>query len=275
MEGEYTIDDQDIPYQKKIDLWETGFGLQAVDGLKPSDYMVSLAKENIAGKLTYEQVDTAIKHYHEHEDATTKEADIVSLRITELLSRKGFVFSPATLKSIHRTLFFDVFSDFRIKIGDYRQYNISKSEPILEGKSVSYADYAMIFQTLDYDFSNEKSFDYSNLDKPDIIAHIQKFISAIWQIHPFGEGNTRTITVFLIKYLEEFGYQLNNDPFKKYAKYFRDALVLDNASRQFQKTLYLKHFFENLLLSTEHDLSLDKMYQEVLGVKDIKHEDKE
>lgn len=166
MEGEYTIDDHDIPYQKKIDLWETGFGLQAVDGLEPSDYMVSLAKENIAGKLTYEQVDTAIKHYHEHEDATTKEADIVSLRITELLSRKGFVFSPATLKSIHKTLFFDVFSDSRIKIGDYRKYNISKSEPILEGKSVSYADYAMIFQTLDYDFSNEKSFDYSNLDKP-------------------------------------------------------------------------------------------------------------
>ncbi|EMP64500.1 hypothetical protein D819_07182, partial [Streptococcus mutans AC4446] len=123
-----------------------------------------------------------------------------SLRIAELLSRSGFSFSPATLLTIHKELFQDIFDD-SIPVGQFRQTNISKKEAVLNGESVIYADYPMIQATLDYDFQQEKIFRYSGLSKETMVQHIQSFISGIWQIHPFREGNTRTITVFLIKYL--------------------------------------------------------------------------
>ena len=93
---------------------------------------------------------------------------------------------------------------------------------------------------------------------------VKKFISGIWQIHPFGEGNTRTVTVFLIKYLRFLGFIVDNEPFHQKAKYFRDALVLDNATVMKKHPEYLEAFFDNLLLHGHHLLSLSEMYQTIL-----------
>ena len=62
----------------------------------------------------------------------------------------------------------------------------------------------------------------------DVVAHIAKFVSGIWQIHPFGEGNTRTTTVFTIKYLRSIGFDVNNDLFADKSWFFRNALVRAN-----------------------------------------------
>ena len=118
-----------------------------------------------------------------------------------------------------------------------------------------YSDFPFIAATLDYDFQQERDFSYARLDKKAIVAHIQSFILGIWQIHPFREGNTRTITVFLIKYLRSLGFEIDNDPFQKHAKYFRDALVLDNAKLVHKRSDFLIAFFENLLLNGQNDLS--------------------
>ncbi len=239
MQPTYNIDNPNLPYQTKLDLWQTGFGLQQVDGLTPSAYMEELAEKQARGSYSYEQVYEEITAYHQSTDNSTAEADLVSLRIAELLSRSGFSFSPATLLIIHKELFQDIFDD-SIPVGQFRQTNISKKEAVLNGESVIYADYPMIQATLDYDFQQEKIFRYSGLSKETMVQHIQSFISGIWQIHPFREGNTRTTTVFLIKYLREFDFKVDNTPFQKHAEFFRDALVLNNAKILQKRLEFLK-----------------------------------
>lgn len=268
MEHTYEIDNPNLPYQTKLDLWQTGFGLQEVDGLKPSDYMVELATEHIEGKLNYQQVYDQITKYHVETDDSTKEADIVSLRIVELLSSTAFKFAPTTLKAIHRELFYEVLPQ-GVKLGEYRPYNISKKEAILEGDSVVYDHFSTIADSLAYDFDQEKNYDYRGKSREEMVAHLRQFISGIWQIHPFGEGNTRTVTVFMIKYLRSLGFTVDNDPFKENSCYFRDALVLDNAKLDKKHPEYLEHFFDNLLLGGEHKLSLREMYETVVSPQSL------
>lgn len=264
MNPTYEIDTLNLSYQTKLELWQTGFGLQQVDGLTPSQYMVDLATEHIEGKIDYQQVYDQISQYHDETDDSSKEADIVSLRIVELLSNSAFKFAPTTLKAIHRELFYEVLPQ-GVKLGEYRLNNIRKDEPILEGASVIYDDYRTIADSLAYDFNEEKNIDYRQKTREEIVNHIRKFISGIWQIHPFGEGNTRTVTVFMIKYLRSLGFDLDNTPFKNHSRYFRDALVLDNAKLDRYHPEFLERFFENLLLEGQHTLSLKAMYKEVLS----------
>jgi len=252
----YEIDNPNLSYQTKLDLWETGFGLQKVDDLEPSPYMRELAEQNSQGKLTYQEVYDQVTVYHQETDDSTREADLVAMRIVELLSSNAFKFAPTTLKLIHRELFFGLLPH-GIPLGEYRSYNITKSEAVLNGDSVIYDDFRTVADSLTYDFQQESQFDYRGKSDIEVVQHIKTFISGIWQIHPFGEGNTRTITVFLIKYLRTMGFQVDNKPFQENAKYFRDALVLDNAKLFQKKTEYLERFFENLLLAGEHDLEID------------------
>ena len=256
---------EDIPYNiEKIDSlspaekrynWEISFGLQAVDDLRPSKYMIALSEDNISGSKIYSEISDEIEKYHSNSQANQeeREADLVSLQIAGILSENAFVFSPVALKGIHRNLFGGVLSS-NIPIGEYRQYNISKKERVLSGKSVSYSPYYLIKDTLAFDFGNEKYFDYSAFSKEEKAHHVMKFISSIWQIHPFGEGNTRTCAVFAVLYLRSIGFQIDNAPFHKHSKYFRDALVLDNFPES-RKPEYLKMFTDNLLLAGKHNLA--------------------
>ena len=128
----------------------------------------------------------------------------------------------------------------------------------IDGESVFYANADMIYQTLDYDFSNEKTFDYSKLTMEEKINHLARFIANIWQIHPFGEGNTRTTAVFTIKYLNSLGFKVNNEPFEKHSWYFRNALVRANYTNMtkgiYMNTEYLEKFLRNLLLNEKNEL---------------------
>ena len=265
MQPTYNIDNPNLSYEAKQELWETGFGLQKVDGLTPSVYMEELADKQARGEYTYEQVYEEITKYHQSTDASTQEADIVSLRIVEMLSHNGFSLRPTILLHIHKELFQDVF-DKNIPVGEYRTVNITKNEPVLKGSTVIYSDFPLIHATLDYDFQQERDFSYAGMNERSIVKHIQTFISGLWQIHPFREGNTRTITVFLIKYLWSLGFEMDNQPFQNHTRYFRDALVLDNAKLAHKRSDFLTAFFENLLLNGQNDLSSEKMYRE-LGIR--------
>ena len=245
---------------EKSEAWQTAIGLQAVDGLKTSEYLLDTAKDHIEGKITIDEAQKRIHSYYEQRSTRTetenetKEADIVSARITKLLGEKAFQFSPAEWITIHRRLFEGVFDH----AGQIRQYNISKKEWILNGASVIYADFNSIKDTLDYDFSTEKQFSYEGLSVEASVNHLAKFASDIWQIHPFGEGNTRATAVFMIKYMKTFGFRVNNDAFRENSWYFRNALVRANYNN-LQKgihstTKFLELFFANLLLGTNHEL---------------------
>ena len=245
---------------EKSAAWQTAIGLQDVDGLQISDYLLETAKEHIEGKIDIATAQKRIYSYYEQRDVRmtaeqdTKEADIVASRIAELLAEKTFQLSPAELQSIHRRLFTGVFKS----AGQYRTYNISKKEWVLNGASVFYAAYDSIRDTLDYDFSQEKAFSFADLDAAQSIKHIAKFISGIWQIHPFCEGNTRTTAVFMIKYLQTFGFHVSNQVFADNSWYFRNALVRANYN-DLQKdvhatTAFLEQFMENLLTGANHNL---------------------
>ncbi|MDR2664712.1 MAG: Fic family protein [Oscillospiraceae bacterium] len=241
--------------------WKTAIGLQDVDGIAVSDYLVSAADANIRGDISLDETERLLVEYYKNKPSgtagkeRTEEADKVSLRIARLLSSKAFRLSPVELMSIHRRLFDGIY-DFAGKI---RENNITKKEWVLNYDTVYYGDCEDIRELLDYDFDREKSYDYSKPDEKQAVDHIAKFITDLWQIHAFSEGNTRTIAVFTIKYLRTFGYDVTNDTFEKHSLYFRNALVRANYNRYAQgikaTTVYLNRFFGNLLFGEKNKLS--------------------
>lgn len=245
---------------EKSETWQTAIGLQAVDGLKTSAYLLDTAKEHIEGKISIDEAQKRIQSYYEQRaDRTevendTKEADIVSARIAKLLGEKAFQFSPAEWLTIHRRLFDGVF----YHAGQIRQYNITKREWVLKGDTVTYAAWNSIKDTLDYDFATEKQYSYAGLSVEHCVKHLAKFASDIWQIHPFCEGNTRATAVFMIKYMKTFGFKVNNNAFEKNSWYFRNALVRANYNDLqngiHATTKFLEKFFSNLILGTEYEL---------------------
>ena len=245
---------------EKSEAWQTAIGLQAVDGLKTSVYLLDTAKEHIEGKLSMDEAQKRIQSYYEQRadraeiEHDTKEADIVSARIAQLLGEKAFQFSPAEWLNIHRRLFEGVFSH----AGRIRDYNITKKEWVLKGDTVTYASWNSIRETLEYDFTAEKQFSYEGVSVDAAVRHLAKFTSDIWQIHPFGEGNTRATAVFMLKYMKTFGFKVNNDPFENNSWYFRNALVRANyndlQNGVYATTKFLELFFSNLILGTEYEL---------------------
>ena len=251
---------------EKSEAWQTAIGLQDVDGLKTSVYLLDTAKEHIEGKIDIDEAQKRIQNYYEERgvrteiEDETKEADIVSARIAKILGEKTFQFSPAEWRAIHRHLFEGVFEH----AGKIRTYNITKKEWVLKGDTVMYSSYNSIKETLDYDFTTEKKFSYEGMSLVETMKHLAKFTSDIWQIHPFCEGNTRATAVFIIKYMKSLGFEVNNKAFENYSWYFRNALVRANYN-DFKNgvhatTRFLELFFSNLLLGTKYELKNRHMH---------------
>ena len=238
-------------------LIETGIGLQDVDGLKNSSYFLSQADKYINGEISLEELDKIINSYYENkpsEDERTEEADIVSNRIAQIIANDYFTFTVGQLISIHKRLFEGVLDH----AGKLRDFNFIKKEWVLDGRSVIYGDYRELQSTLEYDFEVERNFKYVGLSIDETINHLATFISNLWQIHAFQEGNTRTTAVFFIKYLRNLGFDVSNDVFAKNTCYFRNALVRANF-RFIKKGIYddksyLILFLRNLILNEHNTL---------------------
>ena len=248
------------PNQKeKAKTWETAIGLQDVDGLKPSKYLIETAKEHIEGNINIDEAKRRIDEYYKIEnnrklENTSEEADKVSVRITEILGESSFNFNIFELINIHLRLFKGIYKE----AGKIRDYNFTKKEWVLNDDTVIYSSFETIRETLEYDLEQEKNFSYKDLSLEESIKHISRFTANIWQVHPFCEGNTRTTAVFIIKYLRTFGFSINDDVFAENAWYFRNALVRANyknfEKNIFEDTSYLEKFFFNLLSDTKYEL---------------------
>ena len=240
--------------------WSTAIGLQAVDGLTTSEYLNDLARRNIEGELTMDQVDTLLDSYYESKtareanDDDKNEADKASRNIKKILSVKTVDFTANGFISLHRRIFEGVFKH----AGQLRDYDITKKEWVLEGDTVNYLNWEDLRRALDYDIKLEREFSYKGLAQDDLITHIASFVSGLWQIHAFGEGNTRTTAVFTIQYLRSIGFDVENDLFAKHSWYFRNALVRANYKNAVKgidySPIYLQRFFRNLLLGEQWDL---------------------
>ena len=246
--------------KEKAYIWQTAIGLQAVDGLTTSEYLKEAAKRNIEGEITVEEVSRLVKSYYqtktqrEPDDDEKEEADHAAANISKILSARTLDFSTAGYVSLHRRIFEGVFKH----AGKMRDYDITKKEWVLNGDTVNYLNNEDLRRALDYDIEQERQFSYKGLSTDEMIAHITRFVSGIWQIHAFGEGNTRTTAVFTIQYLRSIGFDINNDLFAKHSWYFRNALVranYKNARLGIDYTpIYLERFFRNLLLGEQWDL---------------------
>ena len=270
--------------RERLYAWETAIGLQAVDGLETSDYLKELAIKNIEGEISISMAQELIESYYrtdrKQEAPRTDEADRVSSRISEILQGKGFTFSPAQYLSIHRRLFEGIYKH----AGKIRDYNISKSEWVLDGDTIIYGGWPELRATLEYDLEQEKAFQYATLSMDAVIRHLAVFVSRLWQIHVFGEGNTRATAVFFIQYLRSLGFNVTNDLFKDHAWYFRNAMVRANYTNLqkgvHETTEFLELFLRNLLLGEKNPLSNRTMHisgdlkkQDIDAEKqDIQHE---
>ncbi len=252
---------QDEPQKReKGYAWQTAIGLQAVDGLKPSHYLIETARKDIEGEITIDEAEQLIRSYYQSkeartpEDAEMYEADTASTNIRRLLTEKTFAFTLVGLTSIHRRIFDGVFKF----AGQIRDYNITKKEWVLRGDTVLYVSAPDLRKAIEYDLEQERQFDYSKVDRNGLVSHMARFVSGLWQIHPFGEGNTRTTAVFTILYLRSMCFDVTNDLFANYSWYFRNALVRANY-QNVQKGImrnseYLERFFRNLLLGENNEL---------------------
>ena len=246
--------------KEKAYIWQTAIGLQAVDGLSTSEYLKETARRNIEGEITVDEVSRLVKSYYqsktqrEPDDDEKEEADHAAANISKILSARTLDFSTAGYVSLHRRIFEGVFKH----AGKIRDYDITKKEWVLNGDTVNYLNSEDLRRALDYDIEQEREFSYKGLSTDEMIAHITRFVSGIWQIHAFGEGNTRTTAVFAIQYLRSIGFDINNDLFAKHSWYFRNALVranYKNARLGIDYTpIYLERFFRNLLLGEQSDL---------------------
>ena len=240
--------------------WSTAIGLQAVDGLKTSEYLNGLARRNIEGEITIDEVEQLLNSYYEKkttreaDDDDKQEADKASKNIKRILSVKTCDFSTNGYISLHRRIFEGVMKH----VGEMRKYDITKREWVLEGDTVSYMNWEDLRRAVDYDIQQERDFSYKGISNDELVAHIANFVSGLWQIHAFGEGNTRTTAVFTIQYLRSLGFNVENDLFAKHSWYFRNALVRANYKNAIKgidySPVFLERFFRNLLLGEQWDL---------------------
>ena len=246
--------------QKKAGYWQTAIGLQAVDGLKVSEYLQDTARRHIEGDITIDEARELVNQYyvtktaHDTHDEDTEEADRVSSNIVKVLSSPTFDFTTGGYQSVHRRVFEGVMKH----AGEFRTYDITKKEWVLEGDTVLYLNWEDLRRAIDYDLEQERAYTYNDKSPDEMISHLSRFVSGLWQIHAFAEGNTRTTAVFTIQYLRSLGFEVDNDMFAKHSWYFRNALVRSNyrnVAKGIEYTpVYLERFFRNLLLGEQWDL---------------------
>ena len=252
---------QGEPDQKeKAGYWQAAIGLQAVDGLKVSGYLQDTARRHIEGDITIDEARELVNQYyitktaHDANDENKEEADRVSSNIVKVLSSHTFDFTTGGFKSVHRRVFEGVMKH----AGEFRTYDITKKEWVLEGDTVLYLNWEDLRRAIDYDLEQERLYSYKGKSHDEMISHLTRFVSGLWQIHAFGEGNTRTTAVFTIQYLRSLGFDVNNDLFAKHSWYFRNALVranYHNIAKGIDYTpIYLERFFRNLLFGERWDL---------------------
>ena len=246
--------------RQKAAIWKTAVGLQAVDGLQTSEYLLEQARRHVEGEVSIDQVRSALCTYYEQKtdrldkERTTEEADKVAANISRLLSQKALSFSLVGFLATHRAIFEGVFPF----AGQIRRCNITKREWVLRGDTVLYMHYEDILRGLEYDLDRERWFSYKGLSVDALVEHLAEFTSGLWQIHAFREGNTRTVAVFLIQYLRYLGFNVDNDVFSGNSWYFRNALVrcvYSNFEKQVHPELkFLEAFLRNLLLGENNEL---------------------
>lgn len=245
--------------EKNFNNWQISFGLSEIDNEVPSYFLQSLAEANIIGLITDQEAEELLmKHYQENGLDAQYKTDVVILKIKRFLPISTFSLSKEFFYAIHRYIFDGVLPD----AGTTRNINVTKKEAFINYETAIYAPMQHIEEYLDYDFAQEKKKRYRGKSPEEIIDMITPFITNIWQAHPFSDGNTRTTSVFLEKYLNHLGFPTNNEVFKENAAYFRAALVRANyttAQKLEPTSEYVKKFLRKLIVDPTIELDITEL----------------
>lgn len=254
--------------QQRRHYWAVAIGLQAIDNLEVSDYVRDVSRGYIRGDYSLSHAGDLVRAFHENGSNTEScEADLVSQRIAELLAASPFVLLPRILSDIHRYLFQDL-DPAIYHPGEFKKQRMIKQEPILNGDSILYADPLAYDSSLSMVFSAEREKAYGIELAGKDLADFCHTIAFLWQVHPFAEGNTRTIAVFSELYLNHLGFAATNEPFEKHSRYFRGALVramYRNAAAKITPTdTFLVNFYDNVVNNANHTLNEEDLVCSVL-----------
>lgn len=257
--GGYMPASDHIPVNERKRYWAVAIGLQAVDGLEVSPYLRSLAQDYEAGERTLVDTGELIRRYHggpsDDTEESSREADLVSQRIAELLAASPFALEPEFIPYIHGYLFQDI-PEFNP--GSFKTERMMKPEAILNGDTVRYAEPSVYDMSLSAAMRREKRREYGLGLTGAALSGFCQTVSFIWQVHPFYEGNTRTVAVFSELYLDHLGYSVGNDPFAEHSAYYRDALVRSiyrNPKAAIEAdSSYLVAFYDNAVNDAGHSL---------------------
>ena len=251
---------QESGRKEKETAWVTAIGVQAADGLRTSEILWQIAQKNIDEKISIDEANDQIKGYYyernalnasdpEKEDADKAAANIARILLTETLD-----FSAVGLAELHKEIFDGVYE----KAGTIREIDVSKREWVLGGDYISFMNLEALPGSLDDCIEKERKYRYDTTSTDALISHLAAFISRIWQMCPFEEGNSRFTAVFTILYMRHLEIDFDYDTFKNDSYYLHNALVRANY-RNIEKNIdyepiYLERFFRNSLLSEQWDL---------------------
>lgn len=171
------------------------------------------------------------------------EADIVIVRLKEILESEDFTYGYESYLKLHQQMFQDIYPF----AGELRKIDMQKSERILSGFPMIFGDKSQISKQLRKVFK-EKEINFE-ASKEEIVAQLVDFMSSIWEIHPFREGNTRSIITYTMKYIRHSGLKIDENLLLQSFAYIRDALVMS----VYQEPKYLEKI---LLDSIERGMKL-------------------
>ena len=172
-----------------------------------------------------------------------------------LLYEQGFCdFTPEGLRSIQRFLFGDIYQ----WAGKYRIINIAKREKLLAGRSVWYSNDDAIADDLAAAFQDIQHQNWAAMPREEFVSTIVRCFTKIWQIHPFREGNTRTVVMLLTFFVEHYGYHIDQDLLAESAGYVRDAFVMASLD-QFSEYEHLERILLDAVCAdpVDYELALD------------------
>ncbi|HAX03696.1 MAG: hypothetical protein A2Y45_08745 [Tenericutes bacterium GWC2_34_14] len=175
---------------------------------------------------------------------------MTNLALISLIKDSFKLHTSQDVFKIHLILFENVYE----WAGKPRHIDIYKDEPIINNMSVEYTKYKKIIEkmnNIDHKYFNQ---DWEYLKKEDFIYLFTRLITDIWKVHPFREGNTRTVSIFAFLFLKQYGYDFNAELISRHAKYFRNALVMASLG-QYAEYQYLQNI---LIDAVSNKVDLDR-----------------
>lgn len=255
-------------------VWAAASAIQGADGLAVSEYANAAARRYVEGEVSAYGLARDVEGKYATMPSTRQaEADVVAARITEMLDAAAeirFELAPKTLLYIHATLFRGQLEHAEWE-GCWRERPTTKAEPVLGGRSVAYSAPVMILPTLEYDFAEERGYRYPGAWGEDDVNHFADFISGIWQVHPFREGNTRTCATFSQIYLTKLGVPPDNEVYGTNGQWYRDALVraayVSPKDGIPQEKGFIRAFYKDVICGT--DSALTAMDMNIHGIRTL------